>query len=107
MNKNRKPSWWLLNSLMIGMISVLFFTQRLFIAARPVSQIGIVVFGYWLVWRWLTANAAALEDEKRQKQKDAEPDLREGSPACFEGKTLNPQQIHYLRIGKSNRTKSL
>ncbi|GAB4578653.1 MAG: hypothetical protein Fur0022_13890 [Anaerolineales bacterium] len=68
MKKNRKPSWWLLNSLMIGMISALFFTQRLILSVRPASQIGIVVLGYWLVWRWLSSNAPALEEEEQRKQ---------------------------------------
>lgn len=106
MQKKRKPSWWLVNGLFIGMITALFLAQRMVLTttARTASQIGIVVFGYWLIWRWVTANAIALEqEEEREQQELVEHKQREAEQAQFERQNLNPQQIHYLKMLKAKR----
>jgi hypothetical protein len=104
MKKNRKPSWWLLNGMLVGMIFSLFLAQKMLhttIVLRA-SQVGIVVLGYWLMWRWLSANAASLEEEEERKQKEAEQ-RHEARQAELEGKKLNPQQVHYLKTIKAKK----
>ncbi len=108
MKKNCKPSWWLLNGLMIGMIATLFLAQKMAptTSLRMLTQIGIVIFGYWLGWRWVSANAAALEQEEEKRQKQLEERLRQvetNKSLELKSQTLNPQQTHYLKATTSRK----
>lgn len=70
MNRLRKPRWWLLNVLFIGMMAALFATQTLSLPPRALqlAQIVILAFGYSLSFGWVRANAAELEEEERQRK---------------------------------------
>lgn len=65
----RNPQWWLLY-LTFPLLIVLFMADhRLKISTRghQVVQVGIVLFVYWLIHKWLKANERALSEMDRRE----------------------------------------
>src|SRR5882724_8419072 len=62
MTPPRKPAWWQLDATIPVMAGLLWLVYQVSLPAgwRAGMQVGIMIFIYFLVWRWLRANAYAL-----------------------------------------------
>jgi hypothetical protein len=96
MKRERKPSWWKLNCLMLVILAVLFLitVADLSRLARQLLEAGVVVAGYGMVGAWVYGNADELEAEaQRKKVEERQP----WHPSWWRPE-LNSQQYHYLLI---------
>src|SRR5215510_8900273 len=62
MTTPRKPAWWQLGALvpLMGGLMLLAYLAALPPGWREGVQVGIMIFIYFLVWRWLQANMYGL-----------------------------------------------
>ena len=72
MNDKFKPSWWLLDGVVVGIILGLLAVQWAVPSplVRQLLQVAAVVLGYGLMVLWLRANASALDTEQWRREKD-------------------------------------
>lgn len=96
MKKERKPTWWKLNCLMIAALAVSFLITTAHVSpfAQKLLEIGVIVLGYALVGGWIYTNADALEAEAKRKQAATRQPWH---PAWWRP-GLNSRQRHYLRV---------
>jgi hypothetical protein len=80
--KQHKPRWWILYTLLIGVIGILVFESRDGLPAWANEFVGIgVVLGFFgVVAIWMIANQSTLADEEYTEYDDEELIVQEFPP---------------------------
>lgn len=106
MNDKVKPSWWLLDGVVIAITLGLLVLQWAALSplVRQLLQVAAVLLGYWLIAIWLRANAVALEAEEQHSEKAP---MRRTAQAGEIDTLPNARQKHFRRVMTFYKEKTL
>ena len=96
MNKERKPSWWKLATIMVIILAALYLVTTAHVSpfGRKLLEIGVILLGFTLIVVWIYSNAASLEVEARSRHAERRQPWH---PAWWRP-GLNRRQRYYLRV---------